>query len=284
MDTPLYYRSLYSQGPSSFLFYIVARIGSGGDYRPLAVASRTNDSDPDNEEFRGSFVPNTCFRVIRILCSPSNRIAIEAERSLADSFYKNNTLERVYPAEESEISAWDILEEAETVEESQYSGHGRKIPEFPFLSTCLLVGLSYDASRCRTHDARLEPLGVAFQDVNMANGMVVIDVSELDSVRYGIVAFTIHHMANIRLHPSEEWDPAESIKPEDEPELVLEEERLRIPLSAVEYMDKFRYVHNGSRTTWFTSMEAIRIIDTAALNCKLAPMLPLKPTFIAYFR
>jgi hypothetical protein len=227
--------------------------------------------------------------VIRILCSALNRTAIEAERNLANSFYGNHTPERVYSKEESEANTFDIFEEAELVEDPQDSEHGNGIQDcpFPFLSTCLLLGLSYDASHCETKRAQLEPLGTAYQDGIMGTGMVVIDISDLDSIRYGIVAFEIHHMAHIRLHPRIYWDPAESIRPEDEPEEVLEEERLRIPLSAAEYMRKFGhayYTYSTSRPPWFSPMEAIQLVGPTALNCELAAMPSPNQTFMTYFR
>ncbi|WYZ35497.1 hypothetical protein EsH8_X_000144 [Colletotrichum jinshuiense] len=244
MASESYYRSISDDGPYSFLFYIVARVGAAGRHRPVAVALR-DDSEVQDHLFGGTRVIEACLQVILNLSAPANRAAIKAELGLATEFYAkgDDIVARVYlPEPDIEASAeLGLLDFGDEEENNTERPWDEGLREFPFITTNLLVGLGYDASRCKAYNPRTEPLGMAFKDATLHHGMVVIDISDLDKIRYGIVAFTLHHMAEVNVPPHRHYDPVEDDPPDDDPTPMLQEDRPRTPLSATGYMTKFSY-------------------------------------------
>ncbi|KAF6787609.1 hypothetical protein CSOJ01_15189 [Colletotrichum sojae] len=213
-----YYRSISDLGPESFLFYVVAQVRPSRHHRPVAVALR-DDQMLHRCGVSGVLVVEACLQVIKFLSSPANRRSHLPEAS-ASAF--------------SELGILGLDDDGDDVDQEE-SGNGH-IPEFPFISTTLLLGLSCDPSRSTTYSSQLQPLGMAFRDDIPHHGMVVIDISDLDGIRYGIVAFTLHHMVMVNVPPDRDYDPVEDDPPERDPDPVLEEERPRKPLSASSYM------------------------------------------------
>ncbi|KAF6834730.1 hypothetical protein CMUS01_06047 [Colletotrichum musicola] len=248
-----YYRSISDLGPKSFLFYVVAQIGPARHHRPVAVALR-DDQKLRRYGFSGVLVVEACLQVIKFLSSPANRVTIEAELALARAFYasRDGELERSHLPEPSAAASSELgilgLDDEEDDFDQKEPGD-EPIPQFPFISTTLLLGLSCDPSRTTTYSSQLQPLGIAFRDDIPHHGMVVVDISDLDRIRYGIVAFTLHHMAMVNAPPDRDYDPVEDYPPERSPDPVLEEQRLHTPLSANSYMKKFSYRdhENGGR-------------------------------------
>ncbi|RYP82461.1 hypothetical protein DL770_005574 [Monosporascus sp. CRB-9-2] len=97
-----------------------------------------------------------------------------------------------------------------------------------------------DTYNTRVGDVQEQPLGTVFRDDRLEYGMVVLDISDLGRVRYGIVGFEINYMAEVDVTQTGYWDCIEGRPPEEDPVPVLEEHRSRSPLSAAQYMKKFR--------------------------------------------
>ena len=78
------------EGPQSFLFFVVAKVGPGASSRPIAVTLWQGGLSP-NEAVEGLPVARACLQVIDILSDPGNRTTIRAELGLAIDFYKNDS-------------------------------------------------------------------------------------------------------------------------------------------------------------------------------------------------
>lgn len=184
------------EGPLAFVFYVIVRVGPQGQHYSLAVASR---EDNMFRGFHGLDVVNACLTVSRWLASDENRAAVEAELLLAKEFYsaEEHPVEiegASYPPE-----AWyaDFIEAAQVGRQppprlAGSSGQRnlfKPIP-FPFISTCLMLGLGYDVKLHTAHPGIVcEPLGLLL-GANLDNyGIVVIDVTDPKNVRHGIVAY-----------------------------------------------------------------------------------------------
>jgi hypothetical protein len=88
---PRGYIELYHLCPPSFLFAVVANVGPGGASRPLAVAYRQGDFHINETYFElvDHFVADT-LALTEILSDPANRAPLEAERSLAEDWYRRS--------------------------------------------------------------------------------------------------------------------------------------------------------------------------------------------------
>ncbi|KAI1120212.1 hypothetical protein F5Y10DRAFT_290186 [Nemania abortiva] len=219
-------------GPSSWTFYIVSEIA--GQHRPLAVVQRYNDDDADDNDdgLDGQRLVALVRRILTILCDPVNRVAIESERALAVDFFCEY---RTHEDEESSLpsSAYD----------------GMSTSAFPFISTCLLLGVSEDT----TYEHWLVSLSTIYLGAD-SYGMVVIDVTDLESPRYGIVA--------LMARPTIEWNVSQS-GGEWVDGKYAQEERSRQPLSATGYLEKFGPREIGDEAL---KLETIHLVDTAAMN------------------
>jgi hypothetical protein len=255
--------SLAISGPESWLFYIVASVGPRGSYRPLAVTLVEGNA---YKAIRGSNLIRTCLQIITILSDPGNQLAIRGELRLAEEYYKSG--HNPPRAELPEPNAWPGILDLEGEEEGDGPERGwdRGLREFPFLSTCLLLGAGYDPSTGASYEVRTEPLGTVYRDDSLEYGMVAVDISELDKIRYGIVGFIVDLMAEVNVRDEDAgYDPVEDTPPEDDPVPTVEEDRPRVPLSARGYMTKFNYY--GSDVVVQT-LEQVSLVDTRALDCK----------------
>ncbi|KAH8670962.1 hypothetical protein BX600DRAFT_537281 [Xylariales sp. PMI_506] len=109
--------------------------------------------------------------------------------------------------------------------------------EFPFITACLIQGIGFDADG-KTHSVRPKPLATIYRDTSLEWGMVVIDISSLVDVRYGIVEYTTQ-----RGH----------------------EKRTRKVMSAAEYMDKFNY-EKPERDNIAKLLASISVVRETALE------------------
>ncbi|TQW01435.1 hypothetical protein IF2G_11043 [Cordyceps javanica] len=213
-----YYRCLWTSDPSAYLFYAVARVGPDGSHRPVAVASwpgKTRSSSSSSSvagplAFREA---RACLRLVTIFSATGNRVAVEAELGLATVLYAD------------EATRQDV----------------DGLVVFPVLSTCLLVGLGFDASHDACFDPQLEPLHRAYQDASPEYGAGILDITNLDNVRVGILAFPIHRMGTVALHPRQWWDTFESPQPNAGPVPVVDEQRPRVPKTLEQYLRAFQY-------------------------------------------
>jgi hypothetical protein len=248
VEHPLMERS----GPPSCLFYVVAKLG--GSHRPLAVASRVRGLT-SSEAIQGCRVIESCLNAIRVLGDAANRQAILGELALADDFYRGggSPQRRDTPYGNRRLVTDDY--------ETQIRPWETSFREFPFLLTCLLLGIAYDPENGSCFHAQPEPLGVVYKDDSKEYGMAVIDISDLDNIRYGIVAFVIHMLL----------DDAEDVDDDDDDMLdeagynpTVEEARPRIPLSAVEYMAKFDF--KDAEASSVHHLQELPLVDASVLH------------------
>lgn len=210
--------------PRSWLFFVVAELG--GQHRQLAAAQRLG-LDTHLSAVQGAIVVRAALRIVTILSDSSNRIAIQGELSLAAQAY---TQKGLAPRRSEPLplhrKPWD-----------------RAMREFPFISTCLMLGAGCDTDRVMNYETTSERLGLVYDDASLDYGMVVVDISDLDRVSYGIVAFMAWR--KLITPVATPWPQDEvvvsyyEIVYEQEP--TIEAERPRRPLSAVAYMDKVGY-------------------------------------------
>ncbi|KAH7141552.1 hypothetical protein B0J13DRAFT_637305 [Dactylonectria estremocensis] len=100
------------------------------------------------------------------------------------------------------------------------------IREFPFISTCLMLGLTSDhVYRTRPHDVQAQPLATTFRDDQPEYGMVILDISDRDDIGHGIVSFPFHYMGETQPNYWGEYDPIEDGPPSREPDVDLDESR-----------------------------------------------------------
>ena len=73
--------------------------------------------------------------------------------------------------------------------------------EFPLIAACLLQGIGFEVRQGVTRVALPEPLGTVYRDTSIEWGMVVVDITQLNAVRYGIVGLALGQLL---------WDQAPS--------------------------------------------------------------------------
>ncbi|KAG7285882.1 hypothetical protein NEMBOFW57_008176 [Staphylotrichum longicolle] len=204
---------------------------------PVAVIRRDGGRDV-MDSIQGEAILGALQRTIAIFSDPANYLGIRSELSLAAQFYQdpNNTLPQT---ELSNTPYWGrrSLTAASECE--------RGLREFPFISTCLKLGLVLDWDRGFGFGLApgAAPLGTVFRDTNLEYAMAVIDISDLSAIRYGILAFRTTLMIHV---PEAYKDPDGFWSSGDwglagERELKLEADRTRQPLTAAAYMAKFQY-------------------------------------------
>ncbi|KFY66617.1 hypothetical protein V497_00844 [Pseudogymnoascus sp. VKM F-4516 (FW-969)] len=237
--------------PRSFLFYIVADVGLSGDsHRPLAVAYRQGHGPSPGRydtraEVRVNHVLEDCARLASILSDPTNRAGLEAEIALARSWYQEH-LQHPAPhrpvlPDEVQPGFWNqkwIDSRSGMPDRPGLEWRGG-IREFPFTSTCLRLGLNADRTYfTRPGDVQEQSLDTVFHLNNVEYGAVVLDVTDLDNVGYGILSSSV-------IYAFEDYDPIQEIysvvegwEPGNKPVIQLEKSPARQPLSGTDYMRK----------------------------------------------
>jgi hypothetical protein len=138
------------------------------------------------------------------------------------------------------------------------------MPEFPFVSTRLLLGASFNSRNgCCGGFGKPKPglLGTVYRDDNLKYGMVIIDITDLDFIRYVIVGFTARTMI---WDEGREWDPE---GPDGDRVPTLENDRPRRPLAASAYIGKFGY----DTSQEVSELDRLPLIDASAMDCKSFP-------------
>ncbi|KPM45093.1 hypothetical protein AK830_g1453 [Neonectria ditissima] len=275
---PVDYTCLCTKSPRSFLFYVVANVGRGGTSCPLAVAYRQGNDAHKSPFSRVNHVVQDTLRLISILSEPANRAALEAERALAAAWYLHRDTEQ-HPDElgqqcrpkvpDSPQPPFGIPKGHWPVEVQPELSWDNSLREIPFTSTCLLLGLLDDdvSSNTRPGDVQLQPLSTAFRGDCLEYGMVVLDISDLENVKYGIVAFPVSYMAEV-FHQGEMmgWDPIEDPAPSEEPDVVLQQHRPRVPLSILWYLRKYFPYPCIEKDPNVLKLEDEPLVDASALN------------------
>ncbi|KAL2855143.1 hypothetical protein BJX68DRAFT_274117 [Aspergillus pseudodeflectus] len=229
------YTTLYSKTPRSFLFAVVT---NGCD--------RSTAMWPPERVHR---VVADTLALINILSDPGNRALLEAVRALAEDYYANkadvpiNERPSVPDSPQPPYVKPDPCYSFPVPARPKLPSHDDRLSEFPFTTTCLLLSLlrDDDSNSARPGDIRLQPLSTVFRADCNEYGLIVLDISDLDSgVKYGIVAFRMHYMAEVlaRITPSN-WDPIEDPPPLTEPDVVPDSPRHRVPLSIHQWLSKY---------------------------------------------
>lgn len=127
-----------------------------------------------------------CQRIITILSDRTNQTAIRAELALATPYYVRAGKEyRPEPVELPENK--NIYRHPHDFKKPVWDHVS--IREFPFVTACLLQGVAFDPFGERCYPAIPEPLGTVYHDTSLEWSMVVVNITELHEIRYGIAAF-----------------------------------------------------------------------------------------------
>lgn len=146
--------------------FVVARVGKR--YRTLAVIH--------HQYLYDCLALSACLLLISIFSDKANRRPLEMELGLAEEFYSdpNNT--------ESDSSD----------STTSYASFRAKPVRFPFIGTCLVVGAStagLDPDFPRASTVHFEPEDTGFAEGDNNTGITVLDITDLDNVRYCFVAW-----------------------------------------------------------------------------------------------
>ncbi|KAE9371641.1 hypothetical protein N431DRAFT_508367 [Stipitochalara longipes BDJ] len=228
------------EGPKAWIIFVVTQIG--GRHRPLAVLHCGQPYMSPSDGLQGRHIIFLCLRIIAIFSDSTNRVAIQSEIAIAADFYQDSDNLHLAPIE--------LLEEPRPILPLEWT-----TPEFPFVSTCLLLGVGYWGS---SGNSKPGPLGTVYRDnkLNHNYGMIVIDITDLDFIRYGIIGFMVRTMVWDEGH---EWD-LEGPVGDEEP--TLENDRPRTPLSASEYINKFEY----DTCQEVSELDRLPLIDASAMD------------------
>ncbi|KAJ2988176.1 hypothetical protein NUW58_g4117 [Xylaria curta] len=263
--------SIVTASPRSFIYYIVADVRPTNSHWPLAVTLRQATSLDPNPRFAGQCtedrvrqVLEDCMRIVNILTEPSNRTALEAELGLAANWYQGPNYRapaRVeVPDRQQPGVHFSWKNSKEQVPELPWPCG---IREFPFISTCLRPALNPRGTR--VGHVQEQPLGTLFRDDRLEYGMVVLDISDLSQVRYGIVSFAVKYMCEVDVSQVGDWDHVEGQPPERDPVPTLEERRSRVPLTSVKLMRKYmRGISLLGES--FQALSRIRVVSSATLK------------------
>ncbi|CAI7618667.1 unnamed protein product [Penicillium palitans] len=293
------YECLYSKSPRSFLFSVVANVGPHGASRSLAVAYRQgNDKDISvSSSERVENVVADILALIKIFSDPANRAPLEADRALAEGWYGRSQGDN--EAESNERPSipdrpqppFVIPDGSQEEEQSQIQPelpwHDDGLSEFPFTTTCLLLALlrndgdsnATNSISTRPGDVQLQPLSTLFRADCLEYGLVVLDISDLNSgVKYGIVGFPVRYMAEVSYWcETGGWDPVEDPPPEKEPDTVLASPRPRVPLAISPWLRKYFYHMDLEEDPRFLILKNTPIVYAAALDYIWPPELENQP-------
>jgi hypothetical protein len=128
--------------------FVIAKVANR--YRGLAAFH--------NQWLYGPLALERCLRILTIFSAPANRLPIQQEltaaRRLDEEFW-------------TKPRSWEDFE----------------VP-FPFITTCLLLGASFDVKPIYNSRVTLEAFNMAFNEGDNNDGITVIDITDLTHVRY----------------------------------------------------------------------------------------------------
>ena len=143
--------------------FVLARVGK--HYRTLAVIH--------HQDLLDCLALSTCLRLITIFSDKANRLPLEMELRLAQEFYSDpNNLKL-----DNSLS-WAIF--------------GDTPARFPFIGTCLVLGAStagLDPDFPRASTVHFQPEDIGFDKGDNNTGITVLDITDLDNVRYCFAAW-----------------------------------------------------------------------------------------------
>ncbi|KAI1299488.1 hypothetical protein F5Y03DRAFT_366089, partial [Xylaria venustula] len=226
--------------PDSWVLYIVAEIAD--NYRPLAVATLLKEAVDRDRPVRHAEVIAFCRHIVSIFSDSANKLAITSEMKLAAEFY-NDPQNLSLPVQEP--GGGPLVDYF-------------RIFEFPFISTGLLLAGQLAA----VDRPLLMPLGTVFRDENPQLGMVVFDISNLEDLKYGIVAFQSQTMIFLETMAAwRQWTDW-GRRPDGRQELKAESERPRHAISAKTYLTRF----GAATADSLSALEPLPLIEPAAFQ------------------
>ncbi|OJD13216.1 hypothetical protein AJ78_06308 [Emergomyces pasteurianus Ep9510] len=254
--------------PISWAFFVVSKIG--GRHRPLAVISCVGVVEECASLRRGSLLL-ACRRLLAVLGDPANRRAIQAELALATDYYirrGSNFCPEVAELPEfrrthdvdCRFSDWDTVTAA----------------AFPFITSCAFQAIAVDPLDPCPRNVFVEALGSVYRDTSLEWGMVIVDISDLEVLHYGLVAFPVGPMEFMRDHQAAlnatDHDPGMEVRwIYKTGELrVMQEDRPRWPMSAAEYLAKF-FEDEQPEEEMATALKKIPLIDVTAMELVWPP-------------
>lgn len=134
--------------------FVIAKIA--GRYRTLCVIH--------HQWLYGATALKCCLQLGKIFQAEENRIPLQQELIAARS---------------KDESFW--CQKVDYRSSSRYS--------FPYILTCLIHGASFSAKRGYYHQVQVEPFNLEFDGGDNNNGITILDITELNSVRYCFVDF-----------------------------------------------------------------------------------------------
>ena len=155
--------------------FVIAKIGNR--YRGLAVFH--------HQWLYGALALRQCLEILAIFSAPVNRLPIRQELTAAKRY-----------------------DETFWTKPCRYDDND--VP-FPFITTCLLLGASFDMKDGYNRTLTMEPFNMAFDQGDNMDGITVIDITDLSHVRYCFVL-----LADFYLFQRDPDEEPEDEEPEDE--------------------------------------------------------------------
>jgi hypothetical protein len=274
----------------SCLFVVVANVGPGGVSRTLSVAYRQH---PEKYNARGSgtrvehMVADT-LALIAILSDPANRAPLEAEKAIAEDWYRRSHEPPVnerpsVPDRPQPLYVPPSKRRLRVEPLPALPWQDEAVRTFPFTATCVLLALLRGDHRywTRIGDVQFQPLSTVFRGDCKEYGLIVLDISDLNSgVKYGIAAFNMRYMAQLSWHSyTGGWDPVEDPPPAQEPDVVLDLPRPRELLSIVQWIGEYYHWSDLKSLHIVEQLELRPLADATSLDCtflrEIRTMLPV---------
>jgi hypothetical protein len=207
--------------------FVIAKIANR--YRGLAAFH--------HQWLYGALALERCLRIITIFSAPANRLPIQQELTAARRFD-----EEFWTKQRS----WEDFE----------------VP-FPFITTCLLLGASFDVKAVYNDRLTLEPFNMPFNGGDNNDGITVIDITDLTHVRYCFVFWRDWRS---------EWEAEEEEEGEEEDTEWGSGPRM-IPLSGPMYLSAYHNAKERSKDpelhtelqTLERKFDELDLIDIASL-------------------
>jgi hypothetical protein len=214
---------------------VIAKIGNR--YRGLAVFH--------HQWLLGEIALERCLRILTIFSAPANRLPIQQELTAA---------KRLDEEFWTKPRSWEDFE----------------VP-FPFITTCFLLGASFDVKPVCNSRVTLEPFNMAFNGGDNNDGITVIDITNLTHVRYCFV-FWRDWRAERRMM-MEEGEEVEEEEEEEEGDTEWGSGPRMIPLSGPMYLSAYYKAEERSKDPKLqTELQVLEqqfdkwdLIDTASL-------------------
>lgn len=245
-----YWKPLKSgSGPNSWVSFAVTQIA--GLHRPVVVSSL---GGYEEESMHAPPLVACCRRIATVFSDPANHLTARAELGLAAAYY----------AEHGNDAAGGTASRRSSCPNCR----GGTLP----------TPTAGDRGTARGRNApnHPEPLGTVYRDTAIEWGMAIVDITDPDTVRYGIFGFIVG-MAKF-VSSADEARPrfqGASFAFEEGPLRVLEEVRTRKAMSAADYTTKFKYadlVYDASQHDYdMQRLVSIPLVDDTALSLVWPP-------------